>query len=154
MNLSMMILILLGCFTMSGNDSYLQRVRSNYTLAANDGKVCSMMMNELAKTENDAVLLAYLGGFKAIWAKHVNNPINKLNTFKEGTSLIEKAVRDDRTNIEIRFVRLSVQKNCPFFLDYKKNIEEDTRFINANKNRIGSSRLRNMLDMMNNGTMK
>lgn len=150
MSLSLILFLLLGHIPASSNDSYLHGVRSNYIRAANDKKLCSKMIQELAKTENNTTLLAYLGGFKAIWAKHTINPIHKLSTFKEGTKLIEKAVKDDQQNIEVRFVRLSVQKNCPFFLNYKKNINDDIRFIKANKNNIGSTQLKDILELVTN----
>jgi hypothetical protein len=116
--------------------------------AANDRELCSTMIEKLAKTEDNPIILAYLGGYKAIWAKHIKNPLSKLNTFKQGAQLIEKAVMIDIKNIEIRFVRLSVQKNCPFFLSYKKNIKEDTKFINTNKNNIRSEQLRSIVNYM------
>ncbi len=149
MKFSFLVFLILAYLHPPSNESYLQRVRANYILAANDRKICATMIQELAKNEDNAVIMAYLGGYKAIWAKHIINPFSKLSTFRKGTELIEKAVMNDRTNVEIRFIRLSIQKNCPFFLSYKKNIDEDTKFINANKNNIKSEHLRNILDNMN-----
>lgn len=146
MNFTFLLVAWIGYLPMSSNDNYLEQVRANYVAAAQNSKLCNKMIQELSNTRKDPVLLAYLGGFKAIWAKHTINPFGKLSTFKEGKILIEKAVKDDPNNIEVRFVRLSVQKNCPFFLGYKQNIKEDVKFINSAKNTINSIQLSAMLE--------
>lgn len=93
------------------------------------------MISELEKVKNDsAVNLAYLGGFQTIWANHVFSPIKKLNTFKEGKKNIEQAIKKAPDNVEIRFIRLSVQKNALSFLGYKSNVKEDEEFIRKNRN--------------------
>lgn len=43
--------------------------------------------------------------------------------------MLEKAVSRDSSNLEIRFLRYSIQKNLPSFLDYKGNIIADERFL-------------------------
>jgi len=82
--------------------------------------------------------LAYLGGLQTIWANHVFSPISKLNTFKEGTKNIESAIKKEPNNVELRFIRLSIQKNISAFLGYKSNIKEDTQFIKDNRQQITS----------------
>src|SRR5690554_8141337 len=68
------------------------------------------MIIELKKNKNSTVLLGYLGGYQTVWANHVFNPVSKLNTFNEGKRNIEKAIKNDPNSLELRFVRLSVQK--------------------------------------------
>ena len=48
---------------------------------------------------------------------------------KKGKENIEEAIRKEPNNTELRFIRLSVQKNAPSFLGYKSNVQEDTDFI-------------------------
>ncbi len=66
------------------------------------------------------------------------SPISKLNTFKEGKKNIEQAIKKEPENVELRFIRLSVQKNAPSFLGYKSNINEDAKFIKENRHQIRS----------------
>ncbi|HAV54046.1 MAG TPA: hypothetical protein DCX41_03820, partial [Aequorivita sp.] len=61
---------------------------------------------------------------------------------KEGVALIESAVSADASNVEIRYIRLSVQENSPKFLGYHKNIEEDKEFILKNYGSISSAELK------------
>lgn len=123
----------------------MEHIRISYEEAPVNKTTCRAMIEKLASKTQSAVHLAYLGAFKAIWAKHTLNPLGKLSTFKKGKTLIEQAVRNDPDNVEIRFLRLSVQKNCPDFLGYNKQIEGDRQFIDANKARISSAQLKKML---------
>lgn len=123
----------------------LERIRTNYAKAADDKSICKAMIQELSAAHQSPVKLAYLGGFKAIWAKHTLNPISKLGSFNSGKKYIELAVSRDPENVEVRFIRLSIQKNSPSFLGYKKQIDADKRFINANMNNITSAQLKKML---------
>ena len=43
--------------------------------------------------------------------------------------MIETAIKADSANIEIRYLRLSVQENAPKVLKYYKNIDDDKKFI-------------------------
>lgn len=120
----------------------LETVRVNYEKAVSDKKICQAMIEALGTDTENAVHRAYLGGFQTIWAKHNSNPISKLQTFRKGKRNIEDAVMSEPDNVEIRLLRLSVQSNCPSFLGYKKNIEEDKKFILSNTKNITSAFLK------------
>lgn len=126
----------------------IETVRKNYSSAAANELVCDAMIIELKKNKNSTVLLGYLGGFQTVWANHVFNPVSKLNTFNEGKRNIEKAIKSDPNSLELRFVRLSVQKNAPSFLGYSSEIEEDERFIKKYKNTIHSTELLKMVNAL------
>ncbi|MGI6516760.1 MAG: FAD-binding domain-containing protein [Fermentimonas caenicola] len=82
--------------------------------------------------------LGYLGALQTIWANHVFSPISKLKTFKVGTDNIEQAIQKEPGNVELRFIRLSVQKNAPSFLGYQSHIKEDMEFIENHRHQIHS----------------
>ena len=126
----------------------LETVRMNYEKAASDKKLCQAMIEALRTNTESAVHLAYLGAFQTIWAKHSSNPISKLQTFKKGKRNIEDAVMSKPDNVEIRLLRLSVQSNCPLFLGYKKNIEEDKKFILSNTKNITSVLLKEWMAVL------
>lgn len=126
----------------------LETVRVNYEKAVSDKIICQLMIKELSTDTESAVHLAYLGAFQTIWAKHSSNPISKLQTFKKGKRNIEDAVMSKPNNIEIRLLRLSVQSNCPSFLGYRKNIEEDKKFIRSNNKNITSAFLKELIAVL------
>lgn len=123
----------------------LEYIRQQYTKAITDKNICENLMTILDQPEISSVHLAYLGAVQTIWANHVFNPFRKLSTFRLGKKSIEKAVRQSPESIEIRFIRLSIQKNCPAFLGYRQNIEEDKAFIQDNLSSIHSASLKKMV---------
>ena len=90
---------------------------------------------------DDKVLVAYKGAVTSMIAKYQKGAKLKKEFFKNGVSLLEFAISSEPDNIEIRFVRLSVQQNSPKFLKYNKEIEEDKKFILNYFDQIGSSKL-------------
>ena len=52
---------------------------------------------------------------------------------------IEKAIEMDPQNAELRFIRLSIQKNIPSFLNYHSNLKEDEYWIRKNLDQVKSS---------------
>lgn len=116
----------------------LDQIRLNYITAVSDENTCNKMIEELQLKTNNAVYLGYLGGFQAIWANHVGNPLSKLKTFNRGKANIEKSIKQDPNNPELRYIRLSIQKNVPGILGYKSMIATDTEFLKLHKNEITS----------------
>ncbi len=124
----------------------MEHVRIHYVKAVTDKDICKQMIQELSAQEPiNSVKKAYLGAFKMLWAKHSSNPLAKLSTFNAGKKYIENAVREAPENVEIRFIRLSVQKNSPAFLGYKQQIAHDRRFIDLHRDRITSLQLKKMI---------
>ncbi len=113
-------------------------LRANYDKAITDKKLCNTVILDLQKRENSPLTKAYLGGFQTIWANHAFSPITKLKTFKKGKNNIENAVSSDPYNPEIRYIRLSVQKNAPSFLGYNSKIKEDESFLKLHRDKITS----------------
>jgi len=60
---------------------------------------------------------------------HSYNPVAKLKYFNEGKIYLEKAIAQASNNVELHFLRFTIQTNLPGFLGYKSNIEEDRSFI-------------------------
>lgn len=129
------------CFSMD-----LDYIRNHYGQAVLDKKLCKEMISGLEKFKLTSVHLAYLGGLQTIWANHVVNPFSKLSTFNKGKASIAKAIMMDSNNAEIRLIRFSVQKNCPAFLGYNKNISEDEDFLKKNREQINSIAVLKLLD--------
>ncbi len=144
MKLVMLSSILL-LFSFKTKDVDLDYVRKHYVIAVADKNICETLISKLNKNRASNVHLAYLGGLQTIWANHTFNPLTKLSTFKRGKANIDKAIVNEKDNIEIRFVRLSVQKNCPRFLGYYKNIQEDESYLNKHVDKIDDHNLKELI---------
>ena len=133
----------------SFNNSDLNEVRSSYNKAVLDKKLCKKMIEELELSKEKSVIdLAYLGAYQTIWANHVFNPLSKLATFKKGKNNIELAISKEPENVEIRYIRFSVQKNAPSFLGYNNNLKEDRDFLVKNKKNINSDLLQKNIEKL------
>jgi len=89
------------------------------------------LMNN-ADAESSAILLGYKGVANMIMAHYYYNPYSKLACFMKGREMIEKSVRSDPENVEIRFLRFCVQSNAPYFLGYNHEIQQDKMVILKN----------------------
>jgi len=113
----------------------IKEARLSYELAVNSAEICNTQISKL-KTSSDPTEIGYLGAYQAIQAKHVVNPIKKLSTFKTGKKNLEKAISIDPDNLELRLLRLSIQKNTPSILNYKTSIKLDEEMLYDNWVRI------------------
>lgn len=133
----------------SFKNSDLHEVRTSYSKAVLDKKLCKKMIEELELSKEKSVIdLAYLGAYQTIWANHVFNPLSKLATFRKGKNNIELAISKEPENVEIRYIRFSVQKNAPSFLGYNNNLKEDKDFLVKNKKNINSDFLQKNIETL------
>lgn len=127
----------------------IEEYRKNYMLATTDKDVCEAMIKQLTNHKNQPLHIAYLGAYQSIWANHVINPISKLSTFKKGKTNLENAISQDNNNIEIRFLRYSIQKNVPKFLNYYQALQADRIYILKNKNLVVDNSLKELIKHVN-----
>lgn len=137
-----LVLILHSQNTFGQNINY---IRENYQKATTDKSVCQSLIKDLSNEKISNLELAYLGTLETIWAKYVCNPFSKLSTFNKGKEKIETAVKNEPNNPEIRYLRLSVQKNAPGILDYNDAIKTDELFLRNNLNDVSSKELQRMI---------
>lgn len=78
---------------------------------------------------NNTLLAGYRACATMIMAKHVFNPFRKLSYFSSGKNLLEKSIGMDKENIELRFLRFSIQTEVPSFLGYNSSKEQDKIFL-------------------------
>lgn len=137
-----LIVLVLLCFSLNSyaqNDSpaELKQLRQKVVLALNSGKTTDSLYNLLDKMPNKPpVYVAYLGILDGLKAKHSWNPYSKLKYLSTSEKVLKQAADADPHNIEIRFLRFSIEHNVPGFLGYNKNLVADRnemiRQLNAN----------------------
>lgn len=123
-------------------------VRKEYKEAVLSKEKTELLYNKLAivsKSDNK-VLVAYKGAVTALMAQYELGVKNKKEKLKEGISLVEYAVETKPNNIEVRFIRLTIQQNIPKFLKYNKDREEDEQFVLDKINSVQSNELKNYIN--------
>ena len=78
------------------------------------------------------LLLGYKSMAEFMKCYHSYNPVNKLTYFYKGKADLDKAISLAPNNVELRYLRFTVQTNLPPFLNYKGDIEEDKKFLMQN----------------------
>lgn len=111
----------------------LNDVRETYFLAVNSEEKTDLLI-ELTKENKSTLYTAYLGVGYTLKASFGYNPIKKLDNFEKGKKLIDSSVKNSPENVEIRFLRLTVQEGSPALLNYKDNIKKDREFIKKELN--------------------
>lgn len=116
----------MNAFLAFSSDHSIEDVRKKYQLAVYDSKIANVLSEKLNKIEKpDPLTLAYKGSTQALKAKHAWNPYTKLEYMNSFDAIINEAVRLNSEDVEIRFLRYSVQLNTPKYLGLSKNLSED-----------------------------
>lgn len=129
-------------FLFSNIFSFAQNVDINllqkeYQKVNTDSVACAKLFEKVKNdNSNNPTIICYKGAITAAMANHTKNKQEKLKLFKDGKKLIEQAVASDSNNVEIRFLRFTIQTNCPKIMGYNKQIEADKKYIVANFNSI------------------
>ncbi len=117
----------------------LSTVRSLYPEASENAGNADRLYNMLTDvSRNQPVLTAYKGAALTLKAKFAKKIKEKVDDFKAGSELIDAMVLENPDDIEIRYIRLTVQENSPKIVKYKRNIEEDKAFILAHFKAVSS----------------
>ena len=125
----------------------IDEVRSLYEKAVTDESACNKLIEILSpyNEENNPLYAGYKASAIMMMAKHVFNPFSKLSYFKKGKSILEKSIKADEKNIELRFLRFNAQTHIPSFLGYDDNIETDKKFLEASFSSIKDVQLKAFL---------
>lgn len=128
------LLILLFIGNWSSKDApELSTLRKLYYRAAVESSASTSLSKELKSVGPDSapILLCYKGAAFMMEAKYAFNPITKLSRFSKGKKAIEEAIAKEPSNMEMRFIRFSIQTNLPGFLGYQGHIDSDKKKLLA-----------------------
>jgi hypothetical protein len=145
--------ILLCIFLMPFGKAYLQTfdltgIRGLYQRAPelkSDAMQLNQLMEQVGIDSADPVLLCYKGANEMITAKYALNPFVKYKKVNTGKIMIQKAVCRDTLNLEMRFIRYSIQSSLPAFLGYRSQLESDERFLLNNTKKSKDTELKEMI---------
>jgi hypothetical protein len=104
----------------------LNTIRKLLITALNSSKTTDSLYTNLGNIKNRSSLInGYMGTLQALKAKHTWNPYFKIKYLNDAEKTFKSAITGDPSNIEIRFMRFSVEHNVPGFLGYTKNLVAD-----------------------------
>jgi hypothetical protein len=117
-------------------------------IGAASQEASSYRLNTL--TENIAsddlpVFVCYKGSSAILSAKYAFGPLSKYRKFAAGKELIERSVKRDTSNVEMRYLRYAIQSNLPSFLGYRDNLTSDRTFLSRNLAHVDDAGLRALI---------
>ena len=109
----------------------VENIRMLFHKAQSSEKACLELIDRLEpyNESNNVLFMGYRACAVMLMAKHVFNPFGKLSYFKKGKEMLERAIKPDLDNVELRFLRYTIQTNVPFFLNYNQYKEIDRLFL-------------------------
>lgn len=111
----------------------LSEVRKQYVESALREEAARDLLKSLSQESAlSPVLLAYKGATQALMAKYATLPGKKYSLAKKGLAFLEQAIAIDPENIEIRYLRFTIQENVPSFLGLSKDLKNDKIVILKN----------------------
>ncbi|MFT6815033.1 MAG: hypothetical protein ACJAZ3_000931 [Sphingobacteriales bacterium] len=129
---AILILLLVLGFSNSfaSNDFDLNLLRKEYFKAVDDENLTEQLLTQLSLIEaKTAILLGFEGSLLALKAKHSWNPVVKMNSLKKGKVQLDEAIFLEDDNLELRFLRFSLEYNLPSVLGMSSHLEEDKNKI-------------------------
>lgn len=128
--------------------------KKSMLLAIEDDKITDSLLLRVDKISNkSAIMIGYKGTLEALKAKHAWNPYNKIKYVSKSLKTMQQAINADSQNMEIRFMRFSIEHYTPSFLGFSKNLEEDRKEIakhyqNNNFGKTDDSLVKNIAKFM------
>ena len=120
------MLAALTVFAAQANEPDLAPLRKKLMLAINSKQTTDSLYNTLSQNNKKTpVLVAYMATTEALKAKHCWNPYLKFKYLGLSGTDMQKAIEADPHNIEIRFMRFSIQHNLPGFLGMSHDLNTD-----------------------------
>ena len=106
------------------------QIRKQLIVALKSSKTTDSLYKSLDAVKNKTGLITgYIAALQALKAVHAWNPYNKIKYLNRSEKSFKQAVAVDPHNMEIRFMRFSVEHNVPGFLGYNKNLADDRKEI-------------------------
>ncbi len=126
-------LIMLGLLSnvSAENVSDIQHLRNEFNIAITNKENANKLYFQLSalKPAKNTLQYAYLGATEALLAKHAINPFSKLSYVNSAMRKLNMAVELNKNDIEIRYMRFSVESNMPAYLGYNEHIEVDKNIL-------------------------
>ena len=112
------------------NEPNIPIIRKQLIIAIDNSKITDSLYKSLESIKNRSGLInGYMGALLSLKAKHTWNPFFKIKYLNDSENTFKTAVVADPHNIEIRFLRFSIEHNVPVFLGFNKDLDNDREDI-------------------------
>lgn len=128
---TLLLVLLFVANTSFAQNDLLMDIRLHIGEVFKTESVCLRFQEQFEKADisKNNLLLGYKGAVELGMARHDSNVFKKMSWFGDGKEHLEQSIKNDSENIELRFLRLTIQTHMPSFLGYNENKESDKAFV-------------------------
>ena len=147
MKLTVLLLLIITQTSLAQSTTPLHQLRSLYREASQHEEKCRQLstISVPEKGSHVSAMKGYKAAATMMMAKYVFNPLSKISYFRKGKDMLEKAILADGKNVELRFLRYTIQTNAPSFLGYNKSVSTDRQYLLKSLPQITDPALKNMI---------
>lgn len=109
-------------------ENNLAKARDLFNTAHVNKEDCNALI-ELTTNSESIVTRGYNASALMVSSKYQINPFKISKIFNEGKGLLEDLISENFDEVELRYLRYTIQLNTPKFVGYNKAIENDRRII-------------------------
>jgi hypothetical protein len=122
----------------------IEEARKLYAGSMESKETCETAYARFAQVESTAspLLVGYKAAITVAMSKHQKVAKEKIAYFNTGKKMLEEAIGGDSDNVELKFIRYTIQVNCPPALKYNKNLDTDKAFIIDNLSSVKNASVR------------
>jgi len=129
-------------FESKAQNHSIHEIRHEFYLSTLDYLHAFSLIEKLDKiSDPNALELAYRAATQAILAKPGWNIFKKLSYLRHSRNSFQQAIDLDIKDLEIRFLRLSVEHHIPHYLGFSRNMAHDKQVIMENIDRFKQKEL-------------
>lgn len=124
----MKLILIIGLFF---QQSVLSSIRFHFE-HINQSEEHVVKLKTLLKADSKlsaAILQGYLASCLMAEASYRSNPFDKIKHFNKGKELLEAAIKSYPEQIELHYIRYTIQKNVPSILNYNDALDKDKAFL-------------------------
>lgn len=134
MNLLIALILLAG-----PSSAQMSSIRDLFSQASDDVDANEKLleMTDGYTLEYNPIMYGYRGAAEMTYANHVIWPVSKYDWFYDGQDKLQEAIVYEPKNVELRWIRYCIQRNCPTYLGYNDDLKKDKNFILDNLDKAG-----------------
>lgn len=126
---SMLCGLLITLCSFSSAVSPISSARNLYSKLDQGDLYVDSLIKVTSRFISSPLMLAYYGAAKTAKAKYVSGPFDKYSTAKAGLAKLNSSISKSPSNIEIRFIRYSVEINIPAVMPFTDHTKQDRKYI-------------------------
>lgn len=129
-------------------ESLISSARTQLPTAFENEEIANRLYYKIEPVKDKkGILLGYWGALNFAQSVHVNI-FRKMTYFNRGKKYLEQSLKQESENVELHFLRLTIQANLPSFLNYSDDIEKDKQFLLNNIQRANETLQQKILNFV------